>query len=167
MIIKKLKKKFPFLILGLIKTRDNFFVLAESSLTFMDQGKIHLIPAGHPEYKTKNSKFLKIDLFDEILKECKEEIGLSNSNINEILLLGIIKNYIPPKPEIIFLISTKLKRCKIENNFNQSSDKCEHKKILFIEATNEEIINFISSDENKKVPILKGALELYLDLKLK
>ena len=148
MIIKKLKKKFPFLILGLIKTRDNFFVLAESSLTFMDQGKIHLIPAGHPEYKTKNSKFLKIDLFDGILKECKEEIGLSNSNINEILLLGIIKNYIPPKPEIIFLISTKLKRCKIENNFNQSSDKCEHKKILFIEATNEEIINFISSDES-------------------
>jgi hypothetical protein len=165
---EKLERNFPFSISGLIKTSDNFFVLAErSSLTFMDQGKIHLIPAGHPEYNSKNFKFLKIDLFDEILKETKEEIGLSNMDIDEIFLLGIIENFIPPKPEIVFLISTKLKKSEIKNNFNQSSDKWEHKKLLFVEITNKKIIDFISLDKNKKLPVLRGSLELFLNMKLK
>lgn len=160
---EKLVSFSPLSISAVTISRDGKVVLGErSNAAFMDQKKIHLIPAGHPDLKemhVTNSK--SINLFKEILREAKEELGINDNNIEKITMLGIILSLSLQKPEIVFQIKLNLTKNEIIKKFRNSKDGWEHKKLHFIESDKKTITSTIKNNFHI-LPTTKGAFRLYL-----
>lgn len=98
----------------------------------------------------------KVDVFDEILREFREELSLSKPDFDELLCTGIAEDRSLRQPEIIFLARSKQTREQIESRLDPS----EHVGIWHTPATAESVANALQSGE-QFTPVAIAALMLY------
>lgn len=86
----------------------------------------------------------KVDVFDEILREFREELSLGKSDLDELLCTGIAEDQSLRQPEMIFLARSTKSRIEIESHL----DPAEHHGIWSIPATEQEATRALQSGEH-------------------
>jgi hypothetical protein len=83
---------------------------------------------GVPEEGEKNSPF---DVFSEVRRELREELGLTADDLNLIRCTGLVEDAKILQPEIMFRVTTRLTREQVE----RALDAAEHHATFAVPAT--------------------------------
>lgn len=84
-----------------------------------------------------------VDVFEEILREFREELSLSRDDLTELLCIGVAEDQSLRQPELIFLARAKQTRDEIQSRL----DPAEHLGVWSIPATVEAATKALKSGE--------------------
>ncbi len=119
-----------------IITEDAFLMVGRRSRQVLrGVGKLHVC-AGHPV----TDRVLTLDgmlkgenfFFSEMKREIMEEFHIPADKIAGMICLGLIRNQLTRKPEVVFQTFVKVPRKKILALYDAAKDKGEHQEILFV-----------------------------------
>jgi 8-oxo-dGTP pyrophosphatase MutT (NUDIX family) len=98
----------------------------------------------------------KLDIFDEVRRELREELGFGPQDVSEIVCTGIIEDPVLRHPELVFAVRSTKSREQIQS---QVKDE-EHHASWSTPATAESIARALAS-EQEFTPVARGAILLW------
>ena len=138
-----------------IETDDEYFVFVKRSANvYFGEGLWHLI-AG--QFSIEKNETRTLPVFEILYKELFEEGSLKKEDIKNCVCLGLIRDTIHFKPELIFYTKTKLLANEVEEKIEAAHDRFEHEEVAFINKS--ELDAFMNSE--KFTSIALGNYYLY------
>jgi len=108
-----------------------------------------------------NFKVADIDLYNNMLKELREELGVSEDQLSSIDFRGIVRNNITQGPEMVFNAIINLTGDELLANWSSNSrDRFEHRNITMYNRA--DLVKFLEQWSGLMVPSGEAALRLYL-----
>ena len=120
---------------------DNFIFVKRSSNVYFGEGKWHLI-AGQFSIEKKENRTLST--FEVLYKELLEEGALTKEDIENSVCLGLIRNTIHFKPELLFYTKTFLSASEVTEKIKTAQDGYEHEEVAIIKKN--ELEGFVNSE---------------------
>ncbi len=133
--ITKSRTKFPNLALGVsavvVANDAKVLFIKRSKKVTIEAGKYDVF-GGHIDQKqnVELGQIEKPDPFISIKTELHEELNLSNSQINNLTGIGLIKNLLTGQPELIFRCKSNLDSFNLVEQSKLAKDKVEYSDIL-------------------------------------
>jgi hypothetical protein len=128
----------------LLETRDNFFLFPKrSKKVYIAEGYWHLI-AG----QINSEDFVdgsRISAFNALFSELKEEGAIEKDKISECFCLGLVRDKIWQKPELVFYTKTILSKDEIGVVIPYAKDRFEYSEIKFVHRNN--LTNFFKQEK--------------------
>ncbi|MDP8227760.1 MAG: hypothetical protein P9L89_09000 [Candidatus Celaenobacter polaris] len=138
-----------------LETSDEYFVFVKrSTKVYFGEGLWHLI-AG--QFSIEGNKTRTLSVFEVLYKELFEEGSLAKDDIEKSVCLGLIRDTIHFKPELVFYTKTKLLAKEVEEKIKAAHDGFEHEEVALIKKS--ELDAFMNSEKNTS--IAQGNYELY------
>jgi len=97
-----------------------------------------------------------VDIFEEVRRELREELGFGPGDVSEIVCTGIIEDPILRHPELVFAARSTKTREQIQSQVKEE----EHLASWSTPATAESIAQALASDE-QFTPVARGAMLLW------
>jgi len=117
----------------LLETDDeNFVFVKRSSNVYFGEGLWHLI-AGQFSIE-KNDKGA-LSVFEVLHKELLEEGALREENLSNCICLGLIRDTVHHKPELVFYTKTSLSSDEVEKRITHAHDGFEHDEIALVKKS--------------------------------
>ena len=138
-----------------LETGDEYFVFVKRSTNiYFGEGLWHLI-AG--QFSIEKSETRTLSVFEILYKELFEEGSLTKEDIENCVCLGLIRDTIHFKPELVFYSKTSLSAKEVAEKINTAHDGYEHEEIALIKKN--ELDAFMNSE--KFTSIALGNYYLY------
>ncbi|MCD6329213.1 MAG: hypothetical protein J7M10_02485 [Candidatus Cloacimonetes bacterium] len=126
----------------LLETDDeNFVFVKRSSNVYFGEGLWHLF-AGQFSIEKKENHTLSV--FEVLYKELFEEGALTKDNIAHCVCLGLIRDSIYFKPELVFYTKTSLSAKEVSEKICTAPDGYEHEEVTIVQKS--ELDNFMSTE---------------------
>ncbi len=138
-----------------LETGDEYFIFVKRSVNvYFGEGLWHLI-AG--QFSIEKNETRTLSVFEVLYKELFEEGSLVKDDIENCVCLGLIRDTIHFKPELVFYTKTKLLANEVEEKIKAAHDGYEHEEVALIKKS--ELDAFVNSE--KFTSIAQGNYELY------
>ncbi|OPX24340.1 MAG: hypothetical protein B1H05_05240 [Candidatus Cloacimonas sp. 4484_140] len=138
-----------------LETGDEYFVFVKrSAKVYFGEGLWHLI-AG--QFSIEKNETRTLSVFEVLYKELFEEGSLVKDDIKNCVCLGLIRDTIHFKPELVFYTKTSLSVKEVAEKINTAHDGYEHEEVTFIKKN--ELDAFMNSEIFTS--IAQGNYELY------
>ncbi|GJQ10471.1 hypothetical protein GpartN1_g2262.t1 [Galdieria partita] len=164
---------------GIVLTCDNFIILLERSEQVGEGAGRWVLPGGHPEPSHVNIKddlqtqsyegtrdmclSIERELYNSIIMEVTEEVGLKPSELSTLHMLGMVQRERDKRPVLVGHTRITLSKSEIEARFCCQSIHTEANRILFCNIR--QVEKFFQENE-KIMPEHRGALQLYFESSL-
>jgi hypothetical protein len=110
-----------------------------------------------PDFSVKD-----VDIFENMRKELKQEIGLGEKDIVGVDFLGIVRNRITRGPEALYNVRINITAEELHECWNtKSRDKYEHRNITY--HSKKELPRFLEENRDKMVPSGEATLTIFLE----
>jgi len=138
-----------------LETADEYFVFVKRSANiYFGEGLWHLI-AG--QFSIEKNETRTLSVFEVLYKELFEEGSLLKDEIENCVCLGLIRDTIHFKPELVFYSKTSLSAKEVAEKISTAHDGYEHEEVTFIKKS--ELDAFMNS--GKFTSIALGNYYLY------
>jgi len=130
-----------------LETSDGKFIFVKRSHNvYMGEGLWHLI-AG--QFSIENDEAHPLTAFEILFKELFEEGSLAESDIEQCLCLGLIRDAVYFKPELVFYTKTFLNSTEVVKKIESAHDGFEHDEIKVIPEN--ELDSFFSKEKFTRI----------------
>jgi hypothetical protein len=138
-----------------LETCDEYFVFVKrSAKVYFGERMWHLI-AG--QFSIEKNETRTLSVFEILYKELFEEGSLVKDDIQNCVCLGLIRDTIHFKPELVFYTKVSLSAKEVAEKINTAHDGYEHEEVTFIKKS--ELDAFMNSE--KFTSIALGNYYLY------
>ncbi len=155
----------PLAVCTNIITSDNKIPIGMRSNTVAIYKNVPHIIGGYVKVNGENKPDFSVkdvNLFDNILKELEQELGLNQEHIISSDFLGLVRNNITRGPEMIYNMTLNITSEELIYSWKHNSeDRFEHRDINFYDKN--ELPKFININKGKMVPSGEAALTLFLE----
>ena len=139
----------------LLETNDeNFVFVKRSASVYFGEGLWHLI-AGQFSIEKRETRTLSV--FEVLYKELFEEGSLVKDDIKSCVCLGLIRDTVHFKPELLFYTKTLLSANEVAEKIDTALDGYEHEEVALIKKN--DLDAFMNSE--KLTSIAQGNYYLY------
>ncbi len=143
----------------LVKTKDGHLALGRRSENVAyHAGLIH--PFGGMLETTDRKADGSFDLSGSILRELLEEVGVKQSEVKHLTILGIVRDRHIHQPEMLFEGQVELNRVELEARFLNARDHSEHSHLEFVPDHPAVILRFLN-ETNELTPVAQAMLTLH------
>ncbi|PWA83047.1 nudix hydrolase [Artemisia annua] len=156
---------------AIVETSDNKILVLQRSNNVGEFPGYLVFPGGHPEpeevgitshkfengllkSELNNSK-LSQEMFDSIVREVVEEIGVPSATLSEPLFIGISRRVLNVRPAAFFFIKCNLQSTEIHQLYDSAQDGYESTKLYAIQPSE------LESLASKMPGCHQGGMELY------
>ncbi len=146
----------PLTVSVVLKTRDNKIVVAHRSKSTFEYPEYLHVPGGHIQ-SDKHRKEGKIEVFDAILDEIREEFQIEKSDLKDLKCLGLCRDRKTLKPELTFYGDLNL----ILSNIKINPENKEHINIIGVDNSKTQLFDFLIQNRKNIVPVGKACLVIY------
>ncbi len=108
---------------------ENFIFVKRSPNVYFGEGLWHLI-AG--QFSIEKNKTQTLSAFEVLYKELLEEGALIKDDIENCVCLGLIRNTVHFKPELVFYTKTSLSAKKVTEKIRTAHDGYEHEEVAIV-----------------------------------
>lgn len=133
---------------------ENFIFVRRSSNVYFGEGLWHLIAGQFSIEKNENRT---LSVFEVLYKELLEEGALTKENIENCVCLGLIRNAVHFKPELVFYTKTSLSANEVLEKICTAHDGFEHEEVAIINKS--ELDAFMNNE--KLTSFARGNYYLY------
>ncbi len=138
-----------------LETADEYFVFVKrSTKVYFGEGLWHLI-AG--QFSIEKNETRTLSVLEVLYKELLEEGSLVKVDIESCVCLGLIRDKIHFKPELVFYTKIHLSAKDVAEKINTAHDGYEHEEVTFIKKS--DLDSFMKS--GKFTSIAQGNYYLY------
>ena len=138
-----------------LETGDEYFVFVKRSANvYFGEGLWHLI-AG--QFSIEGNETRTLSVFEVLYKELFEEGSLTKDDLEKCVCLGLIRDTVRFKPELVFYTKTLLSANEVAEKIDTAHDGFEHEEVKLIKKS--ELDAFMNSE--KFTSIAQGNYELY------
>ncbi|XP_023761062.1 nudix hydrolase 9 [Lactuca sativa] len=132
---------------AIVQTSDNMILVLQRSNNVGEFPGYLVFPGGHPEpeevgitpHKCENSelrnKNISQEMFDSIIREVVEEIGVPASTLSDPLFIGISRRVLNVRPTAFFFIKCNLESTKVQQLYSSAQDGFESTKLYIIQPS--------------------------------
>jgi hypothetical protein len=133
---------------------ENFIFVKRSSKVYFGEGLWHLF-AG--QFSIEKNETHTLTVFEVLYKELLEEGALTNGDIENCVCLGLLRNAVHFKPELVFYTKTSLSAKEVTEKIRTAHDGYEHEEVTIVQKN--ELDAFVNNE--KLTSFAQGNYYLY------
>jgi 8-oxo-dGTP pyrophosphatase MutT (NUDIX family) len=96
-----------------------------------------------------------------MLRELREETGLSRDAVRSLLCLGLVRDKLTLQPELVFEVITARDVPDIRASSADASDTAEHSELLHVGNNPSAVVAFIERNRDEMTPLATATLLLH------